>query len=68
MGSFLFQQHGSSPELTLIFVVFFLSIVIHHVSAKACDEGAAGKAPEVSPAYRFLSGVGGCDQLQGNGR
>lgn len=56
------------PRINFDICLFFLSIVIHHVSAKACDEGAAGKAPEVSPAYRFLSGVAGCDQLQGTGR
>ncbi|KAI3369573.1 hypothetical protein L3Q82_024393, partial [Scortum barcoo] len=41
--------------LIFIFVSFLLRQVIHHVSAKANDEGAAGKASEVSPAHCFRS-------------
>lgn len=39
--------------------------MIHHVSAKANDEGAACKATEVSPAHCFHSGFNSCHCIQG---
>lgn len=43
----------------------FLQSVIHHVSAKASNEGAAGEAPEVPPADCFHCSTGDCSSLQG---
>lgn len=53
-------------NLNDFFLYFFSPLqVIHHVSAKANDEGAACKATEVSPAHCFHSGFNSCHCIQG---
>lgn len=53
-------------NLNDFFWYFFSPLqVIHHVSAKANDEGAACKATEVSPAHCFHSGFSSCHCIQG---
>lgn len=52
-------------KVEMLTFVLLLEQVIHHVSAKACYEGTAGKASEVSPAHRFQSGYWSCNSVQG---
>ncbi|KAK2861498.1 hypothetical protein Q5P01_001031 [Channa striata] len=55
---------GPSYSLRYTSMMVVKQICVYHVSAKACDEGSASKASEVSPAHRFCSGCNSCNSLQ----